>query len=804
MNNDINNTNSFEDEVFTPEELNALNEKLKNTENIKIPESLSQEKMLEKLSNINSFKPESPEKIKKNRKKMIYSAVATAASFAIVLSSLFIIKPWKKPVSHHEVKNNDQDVEVQDYSQIEELFAGYAESYGVMLRRKPSTFFGLIKEEAAADSAATGNMAGSVNSYNNTSSAPGAVKDGKTSPMTTDDLDLKHGETNEQVKGVSEADIIKNDGKYIYIANSLEADWDAYYDALYSDKKAKPEETTVIFYEELEEGETEPRKETETTSKTEKKPAPKLQYSCKISIIEPQNDGKLKKLSNIEIIPDSKLDIFYMQIQEIYVSGNKLIALVRCNLNKGDSTFKYAYNGSSADVAYPTYGSSDSVTMAICYDIKNKDDIKELWRVYQDGSYSSSRLVGDRLVTISNHYVDITTSKEEVIENCVPRCDTTADCMKRINANDICIMNKINDTCYVVVSSVNINDKNTLKSEAVLGGGEEVYCTNETLYTTSVKYESYAYNGMVEEIFGEPSQTTQIYKFDISDGDIKFLCKGEVPGCMLNQFSMDEYDGYLRVAVTTDAVAGTISNGVYVLDGELNTKGKIEDIAKGETIKSVRFTGDTGYVVTFEQTDPLFVLDLKNPEKPEILGELKIPGFSTYLHPVGNGLLLAVGVDGDENGQGEGIKISLFDVSDPKKPVEADKITLSGYREQRAWCYYSSDAFYSHKALCYDSEENIMYVPYGRNSAVINENTYRTEESNSLGVIAVKIDSQNKKLRTEGEYKRNAATEESTFAFSRVTYIDNIIYALPDSRSFLTSFDKTTQIAVDEADINNN
>ncbi len=279
-----------------------------------------------------------------------------------------------------------------------------------------------------------------------------------------------------------------------------------------------------------------------------------------------------------------------------------------------------------------------------------------------------------------------------------------------------------------------------------------------------------------------------------------YMGNAKVPGTALDQFSMDEYNGYLRVATTYDMV-DFVSNGVYVLDENLKQVGKIDGIANTEQIKSVRFMGDTGYVVTFEQTDPLFVIDLENPENPKILGELKIPGFSAYLHPVGGGLVLGVGVDGDENGRGEGIKVSLFDVSNPENPVEADNIILSGYREARSWCYYSSEALYSHKALCYDENENVMYIPYGKSTTIVNPETNLAEDDITLGVLAVKVNEDSKKLLSNGEFKRNIDQTEGAFLYGRVTYIDNIIYALTSDMTFITSFDKTTQMIVDEVEL---
>jgi uncharacterized secreted protein with C-terminal beta-propeller domain len=185
-------------------------------------------------------------------------------------------------------------------------------------------------------------------------------------------------------------------------------------------------------------------------------------------------------------------------------------------------------------------------------------------------------------------------------------------------------------------------------------------------------------------------EKTEIVKVSL---DLRPLSTGEVPGRLLNQFSLDEYNGYLRVATTVSD-----TNDLYILNGNLKIVGKILDYGESERIYAVRFIGDKGYIVTFRQTDPLFVMDLSNPTKPEIKGELKIPGYSSYLHPISNDLLLGVGKEGAY------VKISLFDVSNPENPVEKDKYTLKEY-----W----SDILNTHHAFLLDSKHEVFFLPGG-------------------------------------------------------------------------------------------
>ena len=766
-----------EKEVFTNEELLELNEKLKNTENIELPESLKAENIAAALNNKAMWKPEEEKKTSaRSRKRKIYSFVAAAASFAIVFTSLMIVKPWEKDKAPpiNDVTPPVVDNVPQDYSVIESKFADYADKYE-SYQAKYKLYgvvddvlnFGTKNEAFIEDSAA--NM--------NTSAKPGASVTVQSSTLRDDGSD--HGGTNEQVKGVSEADIIKNDGKYIYAVNPDNADWGPYYDALYSvagivkttDENGNPVEVENVPAEE-----------------------PVLKYDCLISVIEPTADGKLQKVGEINITPEKDKNVYHMVVCEMYVKGNRLVALVECSIrddvNNADNFKKYYY-----------YGYDKSVTMAVCFDISNKADAKEMWRVYQDGTYISSRLVDNQLIFLSNYYVDLNDDKQTVINNCVPRYSSGNAAMERIPCDCVVIGEQVNDSSYLVASSMNIEDKSTLKTQATLGAGSNVYCTTETLYATSTVYKD---TKAAVEIFGVTEVTTSIYKFDIKNGNINYVGCGSVKGHTLNQFSIDEYNGYLRIATTTGSWGDSLSNQLYVLDDSLKVVGEITGIAKGETIKSVRFTGDTGYVVTFEQTDPLFVIDLSNPEKPEIKGELKIPGFSAYLHPVGDNLLLGVGVDGTNDGQGNGMKVSLFDVSDPENPIEADKIEYSGINAANRWTYIYSEAFYSHKALCWNDSETVMYIPYGKQDRIwASTNGEELSKSNTAGILAVKVDTQNKKLLSDGNYMCTTTNVESLSDFSRVTYTGNVIMGFnqySDGGS-ICAFDKTTQMQTDKINL---
>jgi len=204
---------------------------------------------------------------------------------------------------------------------------------------------------------------------------------------------------------------------------------------------------------------------------------------------------------------------------------------------------------------------------------------------------------------------------------------------------------------------------------------------------------------------------TVIHRIAIDDGKIEYGAKGEVPGYLLNQFSMDENGDYFRVATTTEIWTrrdNVMYNNVFVLDKDMKTVGKLEALAPDERIYSARFLGDRLYMVTFKRIDPLFVIDLSNPQKPEVLGELKIPGFSDYLHPYDENHIIGIGKETEGNEWGgvstKGVKLALFDVSDVKSPKQLAKYEIGESGTD-------SEALREHKAFLFDKKKNLLVIP---------------------------------------------------------------------------------------------
>ena len=282
---------------------------------------------------------------------------------------------------------------------------------------------------------------------------------------------------------------------------------------------------------------------------------------------------------------------------------------------------------------------------------------------------------------------------------------------------------------------------------------------------------------------------TIIHRIAIDNGKIEYGAKGEVSGYLLNQFSMDENGDYFRVATTTEIWTqreNVMYNNVFVLDSKLNTVGKLEAIAPDERIYSARFLGDRLYMVTFKRIDPLFVIDLSNPQKPEVLGELKIPGYSDYLHPYDENHIIGIGKETEGNEWGgvsvKGVKLALFDVSDVKNPKQVDKyeIGTSGT---------DSEALRDHKAFLFDREKNLLVIPVteirGKMEYDQNLGYYRQRSWQGAYVFNVDLSGFDVKgtiTHNEGDEKQDWYWYGSPNAVRRSLFMDGVLYTVSDKK----------------------
>ena len=278
---------------------------------------------------------------------------------------------------------------------------------------------------------------------------------------------------------------------------------------------------------------------------------------------------------------------------------------------------------------------------------------------------------------------------------------------------------------------------------------------------------------------------TVVHKIKIDKGNIEYGTKGEVPGYLLNQFSLDEHNNNLRVATTTDIWAPrehVIYNNVYVLDEDMDVVGKLEAIAKDERIYSARFIGDRLYMVTFKNIDPFFVIDLSNPENPQILGELKIPGFSDYLHPYDENHIIGIGKETEGNEWGgvsvKGVKLALFDVSDVKNPKPVDKYEIGSAGTD-------SEALRDHKAFLFDKNKNLLVIPVtevkGNLEYDSNLGYYRQRYWQGAYVFNIDLNGfevKGKITHNEGDENQDWYWYGSPNAVRRSLFMDDVLYTV--------------------------
>ena len=281
-----------------------------------------------------------------------------------------------------------------------------------------------------------------------------------------------------------------------------------------------------------------------------------------------------------------------------------------------------------------------------------------------------------------------------------------------IQPNEISYIDDIEDRNYMltIITSIDVNDGDTTKETILSGYTGNVYVSMNNIYLTQTQYSSW-YTGEGEK--------TIIQKISIDEDNVKYVASGEVKGHILNQFSMDEFDENFRIATSGslwESGESISKNNVYILDENLNIIGKLEDLAPGEKIYSVRFIGERAYMVTFKKVDPLFVIDLSNPQSPSILGKLKIPGYSDYLHPYDENHIIGIGKEAadasseDVNSRNldfawyQGMKIAIFDVSDVENPVELHKIVIGDRGTD-------SEALHEHKAFLFNREKELLVLP---------------------------------------------------------------------------------------------
>jgi inhibitor of cysteine peptidase len=297
-----------------------------------------------------------------------------------------------------------------------------------------------------------------------------------------------------------------------------------------------------------------------------------------------------------------------------------------------------------------------------------------------------------------------------------------------------------------------------------------------------------------DSMIAKQSQKTILHKISISgDTMVNYVAKGEVPGRLLNQFSMDEHNGKFRIATTSEYSTPqrfVMNNNVYTLDSQMNIVGKLEGIAPDESIYSALFIGDRLYLVTFQRIDPFFVIDLSK-DQPEVLGKLKLPGFSNYLHPYDKDHIIGIGKETSDNGaQILGVKMALFDVSDENNPMAVDTYLIGGLQTE-------SEALNDHKAFLFDKEKNILVIP------IFSPETYSLSGGSKgtgphieprmwNGFFAFGINSE-KQFELKGLVEHEASNHYGSQG-SRSFYINDTLYTITPTLMKMTNLEDMEEI----------
>lgn len=409
------------------------------------------------------------------------------------------------------------------------------------------------------------------------------------------------------------------------------------------------------------------------------------------------DNGSMEKLASIE--QDAE-----RYVEDIYVQDDKLVLFGTLGRQVGNSEDSEAYDGYYENNTYVQV-----------YDISDPSNLKEIGNMEQSGGYNTSRIVDGYVYVLSQFhpYEDNVTARDLWY---IPEVQG-----KSIEAENIYMPQEAEGNEYTIITAFSLdNPSEKTDSKAVFGYSDVCYVSENNIYITSNYYED------------SDVSRTLIRKISYTDGKLVGVAQTKIKGMLNDSFSIDEYEGNLRLVTTIDeiysnddimplnetadktekavaenvkdAVPGT--NSLYVLNDKLEIIGSIHNLAKDETIYSARFMGDTGYFVTYRQVDPLFSVDLSDPENPKILGELKIPGFSEYLHPYGDGKLLGIGMDVSEDGfTTEGVKLSMFNVTDPSNVTEENKYTIEES--------YGTDVGYNYKGVFVDAQKNLFgFVTY--------------------------------------------------------------------------------------------
>ena len=552
-----------------------------------------------------------------------------------------------------------------------------------------------------------------------------------------------YSRTNIQVEGVDEADIVKTDGEYIYVASQ---------NKVYIVKAYPPEEAKVIsvlVFNSSIRGLfiAEDRLVVITSTPMVRIMTPEVEVRTLVKPVKVPISNTTLYLYDVSDIEEPKL------LNKVVISGNYITArlidrytyviismpLWRIN----DSVILPRLNGVEVPITDIKYFEKDvgySFTIIVAMDIDTGEFNREIFLL---GSSSRIYVSLKNLYILSRRWIN----EYELMEKTLKAIKSLMPEDVKARIDEIMVMEIPNYKKYREVNEVLVTWFNSLSDEEK----EEVMKV------------------VVKSLENTWREETMIYRFSLNGLNVIARAKGTVPGYVLDQFSMDEYSDYFRVATTRTSfvaegtkIRPTPMNGIYILNMDLEIVGKLEDLAPGERIYAARYMGNIMYLVTFRRVDPLFGIDLSDPKNPKVLGYLKIPGYSEYLHPYKEKYLIGIGMDVDEEtNRVKGMKISLFDISNITDIKEISTITIGG---PGTW----SPILHDHKAFMINNEKGYFAIPI------------YTEKGSSAAYI---IDIIEGKLSIRGFINHNGV--------ERVIYIDNYLYTISKASIKIVSEDLT-------------
>jgi len=525
--------------------------------------------------------------------------------------------------------------------------------------------------------------------------------------------------------------------------------------------------------------------------------------------------------TNIQVAGVDEPDFVKTDGRYIYIiSGNKLIIAKAYPAENARVLSETTISGNpqelfiNGDNLVLFSGNGWSETTVLQYDVSDRSDPVLEKNISIDGSYFDSRMIGKFVYVVVN-------KQAYCYEECEPSPPVILSNGKNLSAGfpDVYYFDEpARSFAFTTILSIDLSDEKTEPAYKIYlnGAAGNMYVSSENIYLAYARIPDYVIakgnpvRQFAEKILPMPipdyKEETGIRRIAIEDGNIEYAAAGFVPGHILNQFSMDEHNGFFRIATTEGQVARmagdtTSRNNVYVLDPDLNVTGKLENLAPGEKIYSARFMGERAYIVTFRKVDPLFVIDLANPQKPKVLGKLKIPGYSDYLHPYDENHIIGLGKDAIPSEEGDfswyqGLKLSLFDVTDVEHPKEIANYKI-GDRGTDSY------ALHDHKAFLFNKEKNLLVIPvtlaeidesqyYGKaepwqHGDYVFQGAYVFDISKEDGFRlrgTVTHEEDNESMLKSGYYYYN-----SPYDIRRSLYIGDVLYTVSEKKIAMNSLD---------------